>query len=310
MNPAGDEVERLIDRLNTLREGSSAVAGLVACGGRAIEPLRRFLLDGKPSGIFQPRQRAVEALARLGAKEVLIEYLAREQEIPDPVDRHGEEAVASTAARLLAGWRDEETSQFLMGLLSRKPLPGLLAAMGELRRAEAIPELIGALGDDFDRPFAEEALGKLGEAAHPALVAAARTARPSVDEETPVSRSRRRASLRLLTGLKLSSADWRVLSALAEDRDREIAAHANWIALAVAEKGEKKRAARRLVRMLPHTSWALQIEIERWLAAEADLARAVIDEEIARRRAAIGDEPKDEKLQRLLALKRKIGRKV
>lgn len=309
MNPDGDDdaIEREIEQLNSLREGERTVARLVACGARAIEPLRRFLLEGKPSHIFQPRQWAVEALARLGAREVLIEYLARDQEITDPEARFGEDAVVGTAARLIAAWRDAETAQFLLGLLRRKPLPGLLTALGELRLTEAIPELIVALGDDLARPFAEEALAKIGEAAHPALVAAALTRQPSVDEETPSSLLRRRSVLRLLIALKLATADWQALSCLADDAAQEIAAHAQRIALAAAAEGGKEYAVRRLLRMLADPpSWALQIEIERWLGERAALALAAIEEEIACLRGATDDGPLDKWGQRLLALKRRI----
>jgi HEAT repeat protein len=134
-----DDLEKLIDRLNSLREGASAVAGLVACGERAVEPLRSFLLEGRPSGIFQPRQRAVEALAELGAKDVLIEYLTSEKPISDPVASYGEEAVANAAARLLAGWRDKEVYEVLLWPLRRKQLPGLIDGVGEFRRTEALP---------------------------------------------------------------------------------------------------------------------------------------------------------------------------
>lgn len=303
-----ERTAKLIDRLNSLKDGSSAVIELVACGRKAIEPLRRFLLDGKPSGIYHPRQHAVEALGELGAKDVLIEYLAGEKEIPDPVARYGEEAVENTAARLLAAWRDEDTYKILLWLLRRKALPGLIDAVGEFRRADAIPELIAALGDSIGRSFAEEALRKLGEDAHRALIRASRTPHPSADYESSTSLYRRRSALRLLSELRLSEEDWHDLSPLADDGDREIAARAGRIALAVAEESEKKLAVRRLIKALPDTSWSLQIEIESWLVEGPDITRAAIDEEIARRRAAVGGRSTDEMLHRLLALKQKIER--
>jgi hypothetical protein len=98
------EIEALVQSLNSLHEGELGVDMLVACGERAIEPLRRFLLQGKPSGIFVPKQRAVKALVELGAKEVLLAYLAFDEPIADPVAAHGEEAVQNTVARALAAW--------------------------------------------------------------------------------------------------------------------------------------------------------------------------------------------------------------
>jgi hypothetical protein len=72
---------------------------LVACGQSAIGPLRRFLLEGTPSSIFVPRQRAARARARLMAKDVLLEYLRRDREISDPTVAHGEEAVSGLRLR-------------------------------------------------------------------------------------------------------------------------------------------------------------------------------------------------------------------
>ena len=65
-----------------------AAAALIGCGARAIPPLRSFLLQGRPRGIYQPRQLAVETLGQLGAKDVLLEYLNKPLAIKDPVVRH------------------------------------------------------------------------------------------------------------------------------------------------------------------------------------------------------------------------------
>jgi len=305
-----DEIERLFERLNSLKEGAQAATELVNCGQRAVEPLRRFLLDGQLSGIFQPRQRAVEALAELGAKDVLIEYLTTEKHISDPVARYGEEAVEGTAARLLAEWRDEGVYQILLRLLRQRALPGLIDAVAGFRRPEAIPEFITALGDSIGRSFAEEALARLGEAAQRALVETARTPLPSVDHETPTSLCRRRSSLRLLAELALSAEDLRLLSRLADDRDTEIAARASRIVLAARDGNEQRRAAGRLITMLPDAPWFLQIEIEGWLLERASIALIAVDEEIAAQRRAI-DEGRftDNLLLRLLSLKHKIEKR-
>ena len=113
-----DEIGRLVERLNSLREGAQAAADLVVCGQRTVEPLRKFLLEGKPSGIFQPRQRAVESLAELGAKDVLIEYLTSDEPIPDPVDRYGEEAVINRLGF------NNDGSEAVAASLARRPPPG------------------------------------------------------------------------------------------------------------------------------------------------------------------------------------------
>ncbi|MHB8941427.1 MAG: HEAT repeat domain-containing protein [Desulfobacteria bacterium] len=301
-----ERVQGLVDRLNSLKDGDLAVAELAACGKRVVEPLRRFLLYGKPSGIYQPRQLAVEALAELGAKDVLLEYLASEKHISDPVDRYGEEAVENTAARLLAGWRDEEVYNVLLRLLRRKPMPGVIETIGEYRRIEAIPDFIRALGDDVAGGSAEEALRKIGESAHRALLDAALTWVPSAADESPSSLRRRAAALRLLADRALSAEDWGDLSALTCDRDPEIAARACRIALLVAEERCKRLAVRRLVEVVPEADLFLQTEMENWLVRRFGSARIVIDEEIARRQHATEAVRSPDKVLRfLLAVKRR-----
>lgn len=302
-----DEIGKLIERLNSLEEGAHAVTLLAACGQKAVEPLRQLLLDGKPSGIFQPRQRAVEALAELRAKDVLVEYLTTERQVLDPVDRYGEEAVEGTAARLLAEWRDEEVFQILLRLLRRKALPGLIEAVSGFLRVEALPEFIAALGDSIGRTFAEDALSQMGEAAHIALVETVRTPLPTADYETPTSLCRRRLALRLLTRLSLSVEECHMISPMADDRDPEIAARANRIALTAPDENERKRAAGRLIRMLPDAPWFLQIEIEGWLLEYPGTAQDAIDEVIATCQPASEAGPsRDSVLLRLLGMKHKI----
>jgi len=301
-----ERVQGLVDRLNSLKDGDLAVAELAACGKRAVEPLRRFLLYGRPSGIYQPRQLAVEVLAELGAKDVLLEYLASGKHISDPVDRYGEEAVENTAARLLAGWRDEDVYNALLRLLRRKPMPGVIETLGEYRRPGTIPDFIGALGDDIARGPAEEALRKVGETAHRALLDAALAPVPSAADESPSSLLRRASALRLLAERNLSAEELRNLAALTCDRDPEIAARACWIALLVAEDSCRRLAVRRLVEVLPEVDLFLQTEMEGWLLRRFDSARIVIDEEIACRQPATEAVRSPDKVLRfLLAVKRR-----
>jgi hypothetical protein len=303
-----DEViQGLVESLNSLHKGELGVAMLVACGERAIQPLRRFLLHGNPSGIFVPRQRVVRALAELGAKDVLLEYLVSEKHITDPVTAYGEEAVRNTAARALAAWRSDDVYVGLLRVLRRKRLPGLIETLGEFGRPEVVPDLVAALEDDFCRSSAEEALRKIGEAAHSALIEAARTPDPSGAGESPSSRSRRRCALRLLRGLRLSLEDWQKLAALLRDSDPEITARASSIALSVAHEPDKELAIRRVIEVMPTADWLVQGEIESWLEEHFDIAQASIDEEIERRRAVpSAAQLTDNVLRVLLAIKSKV----
>jgi len=128
------EIRRLVESLNSLQDGELAVDALIGCGQTAIPPLREFLLHGRPSVIYQPRQRAVRALAELGAKEVLVEYLRQRKLIADAALRFGEEAVENTAARALAAWKTDDVLQVLLRVARARKLPGVIEALGQFGR--------------------------------------------------------------------------------------------------------------------------------------------------------------------------------
>ena len=301
-----EEIGALVQSLNSLHEGELGVDMLVACGKKAIPPLRRFLLQGKPSGIFVPRQRAVRALAELGAKEVLLDYLASEEHIVDPVAAHGEEAVKNTAARALGAWHTEDVFEALRHVLQQRRLVGAIEALGEFRRPEAVPELIEALENDFCRSVAEDALRKAGELAHSALIDAARTPDPSGFHERPQSQHRRRCALRLLECLQLRNEDWCEVAALLHDSDPEIAARAAAIALNLADRRDQELAVKRMIEVLPASDWLLQGEIQGWLEKHLDVALPSINDEILRRQAACASvQAADSILRLLLAVRRK-----
>lgn len=157
-----EEARRLVAHLDSLHDGDRTVVQIISFGRAAIGPLKSYLFEGKPSGTYQPRQRAIEALAALGANDVLMEYLMWEKQIPDPVARFGEEAVESTAARELAAWRTDDVFELLLAIARGRKLPGVIDALGEFGRTEAIPCLDQALEDDVSRPLAEKAFRKLG----------------------------------------------------------------------------------------------------------------------------------------------------
>jgi HEAT repeat protein len=133
------EVQRALDRLKSLHDGDLGVLEITAFGRRAIPALRALLLEGESSGIYHPRCRAVDALAALRAYDVLIEFLSAPRDVADPVNRTGEEAVMSSAARALTGVDDERVFPLLLDLAKRQPLAGVIDALGSFRRPEAIP---------------------------------------------------------------------------------------------------------------------------------------------------------------------------
>ena len=198
--PPGDpEVRRLLACLQSLVDGHSAIEELVACGPAAIPPLREFLLSGRITSVPQPRMWAVEALALLEARDVLIEYLRAPSRGADAQLQFAEDAVKNTAGRRLSAWRDNETFEILLDFCRKRNLPGVIETVAEFERPEAIPSLDRALEDDMCRTAAEDGLRRLGPAARNALVLSAVTPLPNADEETPSSLCRRRSTLRLLT---------------------------------------------------------------------------------------------------------------
>ena len=188
----------LTQRLNWLRGGERTVQALIAFGSGAIEPLKRFLFEGRPGVTFQPRQWAVHALAGLGARDVLIDYLKWQKNIADPPTRLAEEAVEITAARALKAWPGKNTTQVLLDLAQSHLQPGLVDTLGDFKCVRAIPYFIRALEDDVCRASAIRALSKLGGRARSALIKTSQTPYPSVEEESPSSRIRRRNALALL----------------------------------------------------------------------------------------------------------------
>jgi hypothetical protein len=283
MNKLSAEIIRLIDCLNSLHDGDRAVDLLVTCGTEAIAPLRSYLMEGKPSHIYQPRQRAVKTLARLGAKEVLIEYLCTPKNITDPVTRFGEEAVENTAARLLALWQTDDVFEVLLRTAYKRTLPGVIEALGTFRRPEPVPLFIVALMDDFSRTAAENALKEMGALAKPALMEAAFKPASSENHESHSHLLRRRSVMRILVNLAASKEDWPTIKKLLHDDDHEISILAVRIALEIAGLEDRNTIARRLIRKIPYVNWGLHAEIENCLIKHYGIAKREIAYQIKQR---------------------------
>jgi hypothetical protein len=302
-----------VEDLNSLAEGERTLVRLMACGPRAIGVLKEFLWEGKPSGIYQPRRWAVEALASLGAKDVLLEYLRRDKAISDPVVRLGEEAVENAAARELARWPSEEVWQTLFEILQHRYLPGALETLGEFRRPEAVPYFVRALEDDICRSVAEDALRKIGEPAKPELNLAALTPWPGKDGETPSSLRRRSSAAGLLAEMGVSADQWPALRPLMNETDPAILVAVSRIAAQAGGAEDRAIAGRRLIAALQSADWFYQGEIENCLIELFDDVQPALEEEITRRKRLLGKEPTfDPLLGILLRVKRRVeerGRK-
>ena len=276
-----DDVARAIVRLTYLHDGDLGVIDVVICGRRAIPALRAILFNREPSGLYETRRRAVEALAQLHADDVLIDYLSTSRAITDPVERTGEEAVINAAARALATSGDRRVAPLLLQLADRlAPLAGIVETLGELRRIEALPYFIKALAEDFTRLAAEAAIRNLGAQTRPALLTAA-SPHLATDEPEPVSSTRqRRSALRLYAGFGApADPDWPTLCRLTEDQDEWNAALACQICVTYGTGRARVGAAvRRLINLLSCADWPLSEEIEDSLLKHFDKAKPVIEE--------------------------------
>jgi hypothetical protein len=307
------EIRGLIDELNGLHKGEAAALKLLLHGSAAIEPLKEFLFHGRPSNVYQPRRWAVEALARLGAKEILIEYLKWEKDIPDPAVRAGEEAVEDAAARELAAFPGEDVLQLFLEVARARPLPAVLEALGKLRALDAIPYLIAALEDDALRPSAEDALRNMANEARTALFETSIEIFPDRDHESPSSVLRRVAALNILADIGIPEGRWGESRPLLEDADSRIVVAASRIAVRTVEAvGDRARIARRLLEMLGSADWSLQPDIEQLLVCLFDEAKTLLEKEIERRwRMLEGKHGWDPIILSLLRVKRQaVGAKA
>jgi hypothetical protein len=268
-----DAVRRAVAKMKSFQDGDLAVLEVVACGDRAIPSLKAVLFDREPSGLCQVRTRAVDALAQLGAQDVLKEFLGTTRDVTDPVERLGEDAVINAAARALAHSNDPGIFE-LLGRLARRPcLDGVIFALGTFRQAKAIPLLIEALSEDGSRLVAEAALKKMGAMTRSALIETA-IRHSSLHEHESESRLRQRRSvLKLLAEMGVSRRIWQAVRHLMRDKDTRIAVLACEICLAKGSPSEKSEAVLRLLRLYASADWTLRDEIERYLVAHLYTAK-------------------------------------
>jgi hypothetical protein len=280
--PFADDVKQAMAKLKSLHDGDLGVLAVTACGSRAVPALQALLFERERSGLYQPRYRAIDALAAMRAYDVLFEFLRTQREALDPVERFGDEAVINAAAMALSGLREERVFQLLLKLAERRSQPGVTAALAKFRRTEAIPYLIRALDEDTSRRAAETALRRLGRPARRPLLEAATRRPPNSELESESDRRRRRAALRLLADIGVPKKDWRAVRPLLNDADHKIAVLACKIFFVSAPIWERTKAVRRLIALLPEVEWMLAEEIEDCLAAHFESARDIVEVTISK----------------------------
>jgi hypothetical protein len=293
--PEAEKVQSLIRWLKSLHGGEAATFALIGFGRAAVPALREVLYERDPSGIYEPRCRAVKALAAIGAQEVLLDFLAAPHEEADPVARLGEETVISATARALLGLHSEDFYRLLERITQKQLLPGVVEALAAFRRPESIPVLLAGLAEDFSRPAAEEGLVRLGAVAREPLIHAATTPEPSAEWESPSSLRRRRSALQLLHELGIGSPDWTRLRILIGDKDPMVTFFACRLCLGIGEDADQPRALERLLATLPGSDWFVAGEIEDCLVHNFSKARQFVEKTLRQ----ISTEPKDEKTLRL-----------
>lgn len=264
--PGEAKLTDLALRMRSLHEGDVAVLDAIAIGAPAIPILRELLFERDSAGIFEPRKRAVQALAALHAFGVLKEFIAKWRLASDPVERLGDEAVLSAAALMLGETGDEEAYFILFGIAREHPVPGVVEALSRYRRAESTSVLIAALSDDCASAAAEQGFRLMGQKAVPALVDAALcvTTGPS-DRETPSSIRRRRRAFSLLLELGATREVWVRVGESIKDQDDEIASLACRLGILAADDAQMRECASRLVELLRRVGWAVRQEIEECL---------------------------------------------
>ena len=299
--PIPEDVQRALVRLRSLKDGDLGVIEIVACGSRAVPVLRALLFEREPSGLYQTRCRAVQALAALRANETLIDFLSAPSDIADPVERIGEDAVINAAAlAVAAGLGEERVFQLLMSLADNRLLPGVVGALGMFERVEALPFLVEALAEDESRPTAETALRRLGAKARQSLLVVATRRPPSQDRESESSLRQRRSALQLLLDIGIRPETWPVLRHLPREQDAKIAMLACEICLASGATSEKRTAVRRLLNLLSSANFMLSEEIERCLAVHFDDARELIADALVTEELASNDPSKKSSMARAL----------
>lgn len=254
------QIESLIQALESLTGGELAVDLLVASGQRAITPLGELLLHGKPRTIAIPRCRAARALGGLEAQAELLAYFDKVEPPSDPIVLFAEDTVRSTVAHELMRWRDDEVFATLLKAMTQRATLGLIEALGELRRSEAVPLLFEKLEDDLCSKAAFAALCRTPEQTRDYAVLAARGAEQTGLRGPGASRLRRGAA-ELFRKLGISRAAWQDISWLLDDQDPTVVLCVASAGFHVALEEEWLGIVQALFRVAHKLNWLQEDEI-------------------------------------------------
>jgi hypothetical protein len=255
-------IGRALNHLTSFHDGDGGVAEVLALGTDAIPALTQVLTQREPSGLFQVRCRAIEALAALKAFSVLGDFLRMPRDVTDPVERLGDDAVVSAAARAIARLREPWVYELLADLARHRPLRGVLAGLGSFFRVDSLPVFVDALQEDHLRSTAEAILRGFGSKARPALVMVALEPDVGAEWESESHLRKRRSALGVLSEIGVPCRDWPQLRPLIDNPDHQVALLVCEIGIKSGGTADRVRIAARLRDLRPTASWIHREQID------------------------------------------------
>ncbi len=286
---SGQQIDRLIGALDSLKDGDLAVDMLIACGERAIPSLELLLLKGPPRTISLPRCRAARVLGELGVRSVLLSYFQEYERPLDAAVLFAEDAVRSAVARELVRWKSDEVFHVLLDAARQRVTAGLVLALGEFHRPESIPLLVEVLEDDLCRDEAMESLRMIPDAARQYGILAI-LGFIDVQLEGRSALVRRRAVLQLLAQLGVASGDWEGLRTILWEDDPGTVIAAVQLGFMAAPESDWPQIAAALLRVADKLNWVQEADALQLLDAHPGVAREGALQ-IAKHRSESGEHP-------------------
>jgi len=255
--------EAVVGRLRRLHDGEEALHDVAMLGDAARGPLQALLTEREPSGIYQPRILAARALGTIHAEDILLAFLKAPRFPDDPVERAGEEAVVNGAAEVLAANHYAPAFPVLKEIVAGRPhLIGSVHALASYDRADAVPELIAALGDDGSRHAAHEGLVRIGPPARAPLLECIQRLSWRQDAAFETNRRHRHGALLVLADIGLPDRSCPLLAQLMHDPDRRISAAACGVMLRHGPPDRRREAGSLLSALWHGGDLRLRIEIQ------------------------------------------------
>ena len=276
-------VDRLIELLESVLAGDRAVEELLALGPQVVPDVARFLLESPPRSLALPRCRAVRVLGELGACAALLMYFHQYWKPADASVLLAEDAVRSAAAQALLHCASAEVFPTLLEAVRDRATGGLVEAVGEFRRPEALPILFELLEDDLCCEQAKTALRKVRQAAQSFAVLLLR-GQAELSIAGPGTSRRRRATLQLLAEWGAATSNWSDLRGYLWDEDADCVIAAAQIGFPIASESQQAEIVSALIEGAAKINGAQEIEVIELLDEHGAIARQVAERVAAYRR--------------------------